>query len=389
MGRKKRLHLGQKPIGGQAVKSRRVARKITSEYHLIQNERSQVVNSALPPDQQVLKLGLLDTRLESIGGTHAYQQASIVSTQHFRTSRWVTATLRGLGMGPGAGAGGGGGDGGGDGDGGERGGREEGGDGGERGGREEGGAVGSMGPDAPATTNTSKKSSSSSSSSSSPRARIPLLEIGAINTQLHAYPWLDVTSIDLNSQHPLILEQDFLTLSPAPGTAGGGVGGVGNGNVGNRDVITLSKASRRFEVLVCSMVINCVDTAARRGEMLARLSAHLPPKGLLLLVLPSRCLRSPHLGGLPMFLELLGGFGLTQAVDRKETPKLTFFVLRKGGGGGDSSSSTQVTQGQVVPGSGGAGGAGGGVAWGGATVPTAAEPQGPGPLQQGLFPGSP
>ena len=44
-----------------------------------------------------------------------------------------------------------------------------------------------------------------------PETRKPqLLEIGAVNTQLLACQWLDVTPIDLRSQHPKIHQVDFL-----------------------------------------------------------------------------------------------------------------------------------------------------------------------------------
>jgi len=37
-----------------------------------------------------------------------------------------------------------------------------------------------------------------------------LLEVGAVNTQLLACRWLDVTAIDIRSQHPRIQQVDFL-----------------------------------------------------------------------------------------------------------------------------------------------------------------------------------
>jgi hypothetical protein len=98
MGRKRRLHLGNTPIGGAPVKSRRVARVITSQYHVIQNERQRLHNdSGLSELERSEKLAALDKEMEDIGGTNKYQQASIISTQHFKTSKWVAGTLAKLG----------------------------------------------------------------------------------------------------------------------------------------------------------------------------------------------------------------------------------------------------------------------------------------------------
>ena len=125
-------------------------------------------------------------------------------------------------------------------------------------------------------------------------------------------------------------------------------------------------------------VLNCVDEASRRGEMLARLSAHLrAPDGVLLLVLPTRCVESTLItsvassaapqeaqvhrrrkgkgeqgraccersqpageegvgqerrpqaipAGEIFVQELLGGLGLVELLPRRHTPKLTFMVL--------------------------------------------------------------
>ena len=87
-----------------------------------------------------------------------------------------------------------------------------------------------------------------------------------------------------------------------------------------------------YDVVVCSMVINCVPLAHKRGEMLARLSAHLSSNGILFLVLPSRCINSPEIGGVKVFSKLLLDCGLTEIkdpnVENKTSPKLTFFILK-------------------------------------------------------------
>lgn len=98
MGRKRKLHLGSTPIGGAAVKSRRLAREITSKYHVIQNEKALVEKETeLSAKAKQQKLSALDEQMTELGGTNRYQQASIISTQHFKTSKWVASTLEKLG----------------------------------------------------------------------------------------------------------------------------------------------------------------------------------------------------------------------------------------------------------------------------------------------------
>jgi 25S rRNA (adenine2142-N1)-methyltransferase len=128
MGRGRKLFTGNKPVTGlqeNSVKSRRIARKVTSAYHRLQNE------IASSTDQR--RITQLQTELEDAGGVDRYQKASVISTNHFKTSRWVVRCLFQLQA---------------------------------LGGRE----------------------------------RLKTLEVGAINTQLHACKHLAVRSIDLHSQ---------------------------------------------------------------------------------------------------------------------------------------------------------------------------------------------
>lgn len=134
-----------------------------------------------------------------------------------------------------------------------------------------------------------------------------LLEIGAINTDLvvdatQKYPQLSVRAIDLNSMHPAIEEADFSKI-PSDTT---------------------------YDVLVCSMVLNCVTTASERGKMVLRLSYFLESDGILFLTVPKSCLTlSPYMNK-ERFQELLRDCGL-DVTDSNETPKISFFQCRKVG----------------------------------------------------------
>ena len=92
-----------------------------------------------------------------------------------------------------------------------------------------------------------------------------MLEIGAVNTQLLSVPWLDVRAIDIKSQHLRIEQVDFFDVPP------------------NADK----------DVVVCAMVLNCVERVATRAHA-ADAARHLKPGGYFFLMLPRRCVeRSP------------------------------------------------------------------------------------------------
>ncbi|GMF54121.1 unnamed protein product [Phytophthora fragariaefolia] len=136
-----------------------------------------------------------------------------------------------------------------------------------------------------------------------PKAKQPplrVLEVGAINTQLLSCPWLDVRAIDLNSRHERIEQRDFFSLKP----------------------------SGEFQVLVSSMVINCVPGADKRGEMLRLYREHLKEGGLLFLMLPLLCLRHSKFMTYARFTKILEAVGF-RVRETKDSPKVAFFCLER------------------------------------------------------------
>ena len=118
---------------------------------------------------------------------------------------------------------------------------------------------------------------------------------------------LDVRAIDLHSSHEGIEEADFLTFP-----------------------LCHTDPSQRYDAVVCSMVINCVPTPEKRGNMLAGLYHQLRPGGLCFLTLPKLCLtQSPYMTP-DRFQSLLsaGGVGF-EVEETKESPKVSFFILRR------------------------------------------------------------
>lgn len=210
----------------------------------------------------------IDEELTKLGGRQEYQRASQLSTSHHSTSKWVIGKLAQAGWLYGI--------------------REE------------------------HDTRKEKKKRKV------PRRKTRLLEVGAINTELltaakETVPSedgtvskyrLDVRAIDLHSMHEGIEEADFLTFP-------------------------LDKNG--YDVVVCSMVINCVPTPEQRGTMLARLFHQLRPGGLCFFTLPKLCLTQSPYTTPERFQSMLsdnGGVGF-EVVETKESPKVSFFVLRR------------------------------------------------------------
>jgi hypothetical protein len=110
---------------------------------------------------------------------------------------------------------------------------------------------------------------------------LPLLEVGAVNTQLLSVPWLAVRAIDLRSSHPRIEERDFFDLAPAAA----------------------------FGAVVSSMVLNCVPDAASRGAMLRGMRAHLREGGMLFVMLPLRCVTHSRFTTRASFADALAAAG--------------------------------------------------------------------------------
>ncbi|RHY20152.1 hypothetical protein DYB32_010094 [Aphanomyces invadans] len=170
-----------------------------------------------------------------MGGREAYQDASILSTNLFKTSRWVFQLLTKFELRP------------------------------------------------------AKK-----------MPQLQVLEVGAINTQLVVCPWLNVLAIDLISRHPKIQQMDFFDLDLA----------------------------RRFDVVVSSMVINCVPTPEKRGEMLQRTWTHLNDGGHFFLMLPLLCLTNSTFMTVDHFEKLVQQLGFVLR-EKKETPKIAFYCFQK------------------------------------------------------------
>ena len=299
------------PPHAASMKSRKRARQVTTLFHKYTREKDLAVRKGA--DATILKEW--DDKIEAIGGRKTYQEASQLSTSFHSTSKWVLGYLQRKGWLYGIPIVG----------------KDD---------PENSAAVGSDETD-PTHTNTSKKTTKQPTSKKKRQRRdTRLLEIGAINTELldasertvedvgsssdktttsASQPEgstkkyrLQVRAIDLHSMHPgRIEEADFLTLSLPPK------------NSNHRE-------QQRYDVIVCSMVLNCVTTAEDRGEMLTRIYDFLRPGGRLFLTIPKLCLTQSPFVNRETFAKLLGDTGVGFEVEEtKESPKVSFFICHR------------------------------------------------------------
>lgn len=260
------------------MKSRKRARKITTQFHKLTHEKERAVQQG-----DTATVEQLDQALHAMGGRSEYQRASQLSTSFHSTSKWVLGSLTRRGWLHGI------------------------------------SITTTQKPEDSNNVNESSGDSKRRRKTTTPRRPTRVLEVGAINTEIldaaadttntgEKKYRLDVRAIDLNSMEERIEEADFLDLPFC-----------------SEDV------DQRYDVIVCSMVINCVPTPSDRGKMMARLFHHLRPGGLLFLTLPKYCLTKSAFVTLDIFEKMLGrngGVGF-DVEETKQSPKVAFFICRR------------------------------------------------------------
>lgn len=284
------------------MRSRKKARVVTTTFHKLTRERDLALQKG---DHE--KVRHCDESIAEMGGREEYQRASQLSTSFHSTSRWVLGYLARNGWLYGI--------------------------------PEEQGSRDAtknelQNKDSSKTEDIEINTFSHSSQSAKKKAtrrKLKLLEVGAINTELLRAAAetkkvitgkasgtggsteredlkyrLDVKAIDLNSMHEGIQQADFLTFP-----------------------LLHTDPAHRYDVLVCSMVINCVTTPEDRGLMLARIFLQLRPGGICFFTLPRLCLNQSPFITPELFQRLLStGVGF-ELVETKESPKVAFYILRR------------------------------------------------------------
>jgi len=73
------------------MKSRKLARKITTKFHKL----NTLLSSTETSQEELERVG---KEMEEMGGRARYQEASQLSTKHFSTSKWVIGRIQSLGL---------------------------------------------------------------------------------------------------------------------------------------------------------------------------------------------------------------------------------------------------------------------------------------------------
>ena len=258
------------PLAPPKMKSRKRARQTTTNFHRLMTERDLALKKG---DKNKAKS--CEKRLDEMGGRAEYQRASQVSTSFHSTSKWVLGHLAKIGW-----------------------------------------LYGIKRKD-------------------NPRRTTRILEVGAINTELldsvgmvapgkrkkdeietHSSSSfsrrpknnIHVRAIDIHSMEERIEEADFLELP----------------------LKSPNDPTERYDVIVCSMVLNCVTTAVDRGKMLALLYHQLRPGGMCFFTIPKFCVTKSAFLTPGLFKKMLGKDGVGFNVkSTKESPRIAFFILER------------------------------------------------------------
>lgn len=273
------------PLAPPAMRSRKQARKVTTQFHKLTRQRDQASE-----DGDETRVQALTRAIDGMGGRAEYQRASQVSTSFFSTSKWVLGYLSRNGWIHGRPLG-----------------------------RTEGDRCEQRINDADAALRDgegeSQRAVRNRQKKRAERRPTRILEVGAINLELTNAAKVNasersngrgivVRAIDLHAMHSEIEEADFLEIPVS------------------------SRVEDRYDVIVCSMVLNCVTSATRRGDMICRLYHLLSPGGLCFLTIPRSCLTlSPYMNQ-TMFQDALKTTGF-DLLETKESPKISFYICRR------------------------------------------------------------
>ena len=270
---------------------------MTTMFHKLTKERDLALKGG-----DTAKAESCEKSLEEMGGRTEYQRASQLSTSFHSTSKWVLGHLANNGWLYGI---------------------------------KTNDAIEMSESDATSRGNITSKDGHKRKRN--PRRTTRILEVGAINTELldaavmvasthrdrkedeakiplsspssqQTKNNIDVRAIDIHSMEERIEEADFLQLP----------------------LESPDDSTQRYDVIVCSMVLNCVTTSVDRGKMLALLYHHLRPGGLCFFTIPKFCVTKSAFLTHNLFKKMLGTNGVGFTVkSTKESPRIAFFLLER------------------------------------------------------------
>lgn len=142
------------------------------------------------------------------------------------------------------------------------------------------------------------------------REKMKVLEIGSLSTDnyISRHSRLEVSRIDLNSQHPQILQQDFLER-PSP-----------------------DSPAEEFDGISCSLVLNFVPTA-NRSDFLIHLTKFLPVSTedntrWLFFVMPAPCINNSRYMNKTVLMRIFETLGF-EIIKEKITDRIAYWLFKR------------------------------------------------------------
>ncbi|KAJ2082837.1 25S rRNA (adenine2142-N1)-methyltransferase [Coemansia sp. RSA 988] len=159
--------------------------------------------------------------------------------------------------------------------------------------------------------------------------KLRLLDVGALSCLNYARErsWIDTVPIDLNSQEPGIIEQDFLdiVIDRNPTTPDALRRGVSDDSEADNETAISHYFDALFDVVCLSLVVNFIGDPTRRGDMLCQASRLLVPNGYLFLVLPRACVENSRYLDDERLQTIMKHLGFQQLFIH-HTPKLAHYL---------------------------------------------------------------
>jgi len=312
--------------GGNLFSSTAESLAVISEYHTLNKRLEQTENDeTLTPKERQKKIAVIKKQQEAMGGLDRYQKASIygAKSSKFVCADWVVPLLK----------------------------------------KELGTKSGTI------------------ADQQTPRRRLRVLDVGAIDNQYHGKgydDWLDAVPIDLHGgQHESVLQVDFFDYAHEYCA---GVDLAAKSSSRHKDGTKTKQQSRNpisdqsspvpFDAIVMSLVLNFQGDPRKRGDMLALASdprlLKLPSGndqrgGMLFVALPSASLDNSRYCDLDRFVEVVTNplFRL-ELVEKKRSSKLVLLAFRRtklvqlnpptsGNDAAESSSNSQKTRSKGDP----------------------------------------
>ncbi|PVV02241.1 hypothetical protein BB560_003310 [Smittium megazygosporum] len=140
--------------------------------------------------------------------------------------------------------------------------------------------------------------------------KLELLEVGALSPLNYSkeFKWIKPTCIDLNSQHKLIIECDFLSVP--------------------LDTNVSKQFPCPFDIISLSLVVNFEGDISKRGDMLIHAAKLLEPRsGLLFFVLPLPCISNSRYFNENKLLEIISSLGM-KCIAKHHSSKLAYYLFK-------------------------------------------------------------